>query len=169
MDEDLITNLLDKVINNDYYANLIINQKSIYSKKINLNSCINVNGKNQTHEFKLQLDDLLYYYFFSPNELKIDNYQCNNCNKKCEIISKKLSIYYLPKILIIGLNLEENKNNDELIDFPLENLDMVNYICGPDNQYTKYNLFAFIGYKTLNENYYYSIYKNIINNKWYFY
>ena len=32
--------------------------------------------------------------------------------------------------------------NGEFIDFPLENLDMGKYLCGPDKEHSKYDLFA---------------------------
>ena len=61
------------------------------------------------------------------------------------------------------------RKNGELIDFPLENLDMGKYICGPDKEYSKYDLFAVSQhYGGTGGGHYTAVCKNIDGN-WYSY
>ena len=174
-DKDPITSLLE---NDKYCLNLVLNTSSKYSlKQYNLNSCEFHKGKNVGKNIsnKLTLYDLLEY--FNSNELleEGNEWKCSNCKEKVKV-TKKLSLYYLPKLLIICLNriIRSGINyskNVELIDFPLENLDMEKYICenSPDRKYLKYDLFAVIQhYGGVEGGHYTAICKNI-NGNWYNY
>ena len=60
------------------------------------------------------------------------------------------------------------KKNQDDIDFKIENLDMKEYMIGPDKEHSKYNLFAIIQhYGTIENGHYTSICKN--NGIWYKY
>ena len=174
-DKDPITSLLE---NDKYCLNLVLNTSSKYSfKKFNLNNCELHKGKNvgKKISFTLTLYDLLEY--FSSNELleKGNEWKCSNCKEKVKV-TKKLSLYYLPKLLIICLNRFIRSGiyygkNDELIDFPLENLDMEKYICenSPDRKYLKYDLFAVSEhYGSTGGGHYTAICRNVDGN-WYNY
>ena len=143
-DEDPINLLLE---NKDYCLNLILNQSSIFSiEKINLNSCENFRGKDygKNYEFELTLDDLLEFFCSDEHLEKGNEWKCGKCKQKVKI-TKKFSLYYLPKLLIICL--KRFRGYSKIVDhveFPLENLDMGKYICenAPDKDYSKYDLFA---------------------------
>ena len=144
-DEDPITNLLNKILNKECYINLIINTKSSYAKeKLNFNTCENFKSKNK--EINLNLDGLISYFCSTERLDKGNRWRCGNCKEKVEA-TKKYSIFYVPRLLIICLNRFSKSGyyyskNGQLIDFPIENLDMGKYICGPDQDHSKYDLFA---------------------------
>ena len=148
-DEDPITSLLE---NKDIFLNLVLNTSSSYSiSKIILNSCQSFSGKIVNEEINSQytLDDLLDYFCNVESLDKGNEWKCGKCKSKVNI-TKKFSLYYVPRLLIICLKrfrkggwMGYNKNGI-YIDFPLENLDMGKYICetGSDREYSKYDLFA---------------------------
>ena len=148
-DEDTITSLID---NKDYCLNLILLPKSDYSvPNINLNRCVSYEGENfgkrEASMRAITLDDLLEYFCSDEHLEKGNEWKCGNCEKRVNI-TKKFSIFYVPKILIICLKRFSKSDygyyskNNVLIEFPIENLDMGKYICGPDKAYSKYDLFA---------------------------
>ena len=148
-DKDPITALLE---NEDCYIKLVLNSNSKFSfPDLNLNSCKCYTGKNygrkQSDRYNVTLDDLLEY--FSSNEEKGNEWKCSNC-KKTVNFTKKISLFYLPRLLILCFNrfpidgFNGNGKNDIYIDFQIENLDMGKYICenGLDKDFSKYDLFA---------------------------
>jgi ubiquitin carboxyl-terminal hydrolase 4/11/15 len=176
-DEDSIFSLLENE-NENKFLNLVLKPSSKNSiSKINLNSCVYHKGKDvgKKFTFKLTLDDLLEYFCSKEYLEKGNEWKCGDC-KTLVNISKKFSIYYLPRLLIICLNRFSNNGghydkNEQFIDFPLENLDMEKYICenAPDRQYSKYDLFAVSQYYGSTEGgHYTAICKNIDGN-WYNY
>ena len=177
-DEDSITSLIQDT---NFCLNLILLPNSSFSIPIlNLNSCVNYEGedvgKGERDISQINLDNLLDY-FCSNEHLDGENeWECRNCKKRVRI-TKKLSIFYVPKLLIIYLKRftktskgnGEYIKNDILINFPIENLDMGKYICGPDKANSIFDLFA------VNQHYggtggghYTAICKNIDEN-WYSY
>ena len=144
-DGDSISNLLEKIENNEYYLNLVINTNSDYTyNNINLNTCQKI---EQERKKELSLDLLLEYFCTKETLEKGNEWLCSKCNKRVDI-TKKFSIFYVPRLLIICLSRFSKGRgygygkNDEFIDFPLENLDMGKYLCGPDKEHSKYDLFA---------------------------
>lgn len=149
---------------------LILNSSSINSvQNINLNRCENHIGKNfgQKYKVDLILDDLLEYYFSNKNVEKEKEWQCSNCKIK-QNITKKLSLFYLPRLLIIFLNRNSNKGNK--IIFPFENLDIGKYICddSPDRYLSKYDLLAVSYFMDNGERKQYETITKNINGKWYY-
>ena len=75
-----------------------------------------------------------------------DEWYCSKC-KKHVLAKKKLDLFYLPKILIICFKRFQKdssrweKNEDE-VDFPVDNLDMKDFVIGPDRDHSVYDLFA---------------------------
>ena len=176
-DEDPINNLLEKIESNGYIIYLILKPNSIYSiLNIKLDSCENVDGPNYNKKEILTLDDLLEF-FCSDEYLDNENeWVCTKCKKKVKA-KKKFSLYFLPRILIICLNRFSRERsfygsylkNAEFIDFPLENLDMGKYVCGPDKDYSKYDLFAVSQhYGGTGGGHYTAVCKNF-DGKWYDY
>ena len=174
-DEDPIKSLID---NKDYCLNLILNPKSKYSiPRINLNSCNAFKGKdfgvNEAKVKGITLDDLLDYFCSDEHLEKGNEWKCGNCKKRVNI-TKKFSIFYVPKLLIICLKRFAKSGygyskDDTLINFPIENLDMGKYICGPDKNYSKYDLFAVSQhYGGTGGGHYTAVCKNIDGN-WYSY
>ena len=171
-DEDSIKSLLE---NKDYCINIILKHKSKYSiPKINLNSCVSFQGKDVGARVKeINLDDLLDYFCSDEHLEKGNEWKCGNCHKRVNI-TKKFSIFYVPKLLIICLKRFAKSGygygkDDTHINFPIENLDMGKYICGPDKDYSKYDLFAVSQhYGGCGGGHYTAVCKNIDGN-WYSY
>ena len=90
-----------------------------------------------------------FQYFTEKENLEEGNeWYCNKCKKRVKA-SKQLELFYLPRIMIICLSrfLKKGKfydytKNNSFVYFPLENLNMEKYVCGPDKEYSKYDLFA---------------------------
>ena len=145
-DEDSISTLLDKLENNEYCINLHLNSKSKYSiEKIALNTCDKFTKRINTD---LNLDTLINFFCSNEQLEKGNEWRCGKCDQRVEA-TKKISIFYVPRLMIICLNRFSKGTgygyygkNGEFIDFPLENLDMGKYICGPDKEHSKYDLFA---------------------------
>ena len=171
-DEDSIKSLLE---NKDYCINIILKHKSKYSiPKINLNSCVSFQGKDVGARVKeINLDDLLDYFCSDEHLEKGNEWKCGNCHKRVNI-TKKFSIFYVPKLLIICLKRFAKigygyGKDDTHINFPIENLDMGKYICGPDKDHSKYDLFAVSQhYGGCGGGHYTAVCKNIDGN-WYSY
>ena len=168
-DEDPITFLFN---NKNNCLNLILNSFSLYSvKNINLNYCENFTGVNYRQKYKVDivLDDLLEYYFSNENITKENENEreCNNCKIK-QKITKKISLFYLPRLLIIIL---KRVSGDETeVKFPLENLKFRKYIYknSPDNKFSKYDLLAFSYYQDIKDKRYYTAITKNINGQWYY-
>ena len=75
-----------------------------------------------------------------------DEWYCPKC-KEHVLAKKKMDLYYLPKILIICFkrfvkdSYRWEKNEDE-VEFPINNLDLKDFVIGPDKDHSKYDLFA---------------------------
>ena len=172
-DTDSILQLLNKIKEGGYFLYLVIDSKSEFSKKkIKLNELkerYEIESKND----KLNLEKLLDYFCTKEHLDKGNEWRCGKCNKHVEA-TKNLSIYYVPRLLIICLSRFSKRGygygkNDEYIDFPLENLDMGKYICGPNKENSKYNLFAVSQhYGGTGGGHYTAICKNM-DGKWYDY
>ena len=172
-DTDSILQLLNKIKEGGYFLYLVIDSKSEFSKKkIKLNELkerYEIESKND----KLNLEKLLEYFCTKEHLDKGNEWRCGKCNKHVEA-TKNLSIYYVPRLLIICLSRFSKRGygygkNDEYIDFPLENLDMGKYICGPNKENSKYDLFAVSQhYGGTGGGHYTAICKNM-DGKWYDY
>ena len=170
-DEDTISSLIS---NKELCLNLVINSNSHYCiESINLNSCEFYKNKDYGEKLYCKLEHLLEYFCSQEYLEKGNEWKCGKCKEKVNV-TKKLSIYYVPKLLIICLNRFSHSGygygkNGTRIDFPLENLDMGEYICGPDKDNFKYDLFAVSQhYGDTGGGHYTAICKNFDNN-WYSY
>ena len=172
-DEDSITHLLDKINNNEYCLDLILNTNSSFVIS-NLNfDRFEKFKSNFRNEDKMNLDGLLKNFSSYEHLEKGNEWRCGKCGKEVEA-TKKLSIYYVPKLLIICLNRFRKEGrwyekNGSFIDFPLENLDMGKYLSGPEKDHFKYDLFAVSQhYGGTGGGHYTAVCKNV-DGKWYDY
>ena len=149
------------------------NKKQIYS---NMNSFPTDNLKKKPSENKIDICDCFELYTKKEEIVGID-WHCESCNS-FQIAQKQLLIYKPPLYLILQLDRIQLKkvsnfwNNygidDTMINFPINNLDLSEYVEGPEKNKAKYNL---IGAKyrevSVRNDYIYSVCKN--NKKWYMY
>ena len=142
--------------NNQTLSEIIINPQNIsysYENNLNLYNCIEL--------------------FSSEEILEGDNkWYCNECKQFRDVV-KKMDIYKSPYYLIIQIKrfnelkkmpYDNNKNNT-FIDFPINDLDLSNYII--DDKYNKkYNLIGVINHYGGNSFGHYTSYC-LNNGKWY--
>ena len=159
--EDTFSEKLSLLDNYEIYVDFNTNSKYINNKEMKLNSCLvyktdfkNVkikkkkNNKNisTSSNSTITLGDCLKN-FSKEEKLEAGNeWYCPKC-KKHTLATKKMELYYLPKILIICFKrfMRESyrwRKNEQLVDFPINNLNMGDYMIGPDKDHSKYNLFA---------------------------
>ena len=185
--EDTFSEKLSLLDNYEIYIDFNTNSKYINNKEMKLNSCLvyktdfkNVkikkkkNNKNisTSSNSTITLGDCLKN-FSKEEKLEAGNeWYCPKC-KKHTLATKKMELYYLPKILIICFKrfMRESyrwRKNEQLVDFPINNLNMGDYMIGPDKEHSKYNLFAVSQhYGSTAFGHYTAVCKNF--NKWYSY
>ncbi|XP_072888886.1 ubiquitin carboxyl-terminal hydrolase 8 isoform X2 [Hemitrygon akajei] len=121
---------------------------------------------------KCTLQDCLK--LFSKEEKLTDNnrFHCSNC-KAHRDSTKKLEIWKLPPILLVHLKRfsYEGRWKQKLqtnVDFPLENLELSNYMIGPKNNVKRYNLYAVSNhYGGLDGGHYTAYCKNAVKQRWF--
>ena len=135
-----------------------INSKYLNKNNLDFNKCSEIeikceDKKDNEEEKKEEEEDkqtTLYdciNKFCEEEKLKEGNeWFCNKC-KKLVLPKKKMELYYLPKLLIICFKrfVKESyrwEKNEEDIDFPIDNMDMKDYVIGPDKDHSIYDLFA---------------------------
>ncbi|KAM4676258.1 ubiquitin carboxyl-terminal hydrolase 8 [Discoglossus pictus] len=109
---------------------------------------------------------------FSKEEKLTDNnrFYCSNCKTRRDSM-KKIEIWKLPPILLVHLKRfsYEGRWKQKLqtyVDFPLECLDLSQYVIGPKS-FKKYNLFGVSNhYGGLDGGHYTAFCKNAIKQKW---
>jgi ubiquitin carboxyl-terminal hydrolase 4/11/15 len=185
--EDTFSEKLSLLDNYEIYVDFNTISKYINNKEMKLNSCLvyktdfkNVkikkkkNNKNisASNHSTITLGDCLKN-FSKEEKLEAGNeWYCPKC-KKHTLATKKMELYYLPKILIICFKrfMRESyrwRKNEQLVDFPINNLNMGDYMIGPDKEHSKYNLFAVSQhYGSTAFGHYTAVCKNF--NKWYSY
>jgi len=172
-DEDKIVSLLDKT--KDCYLFLVFQIKSkLIRPYVRLDACENFEAPDYCKKEELTLDNLLEYFCSDENLEKGNEWNCNKCKKKVTV-SKRFSIFFVPRLLIICLNRFSRETgyiygkNGTFIDFPLTDLDMGKYVCGPDKEYSKYDLFAVSQHFGGTEGGHYTAVCKNIDGKWYDY
>ena len=139
---------------NDNISNSLNNNNS---KNLSIYDCLSSLNKEE----KLEKDNMWY---------------CSHCEKHQQA-SKRMKIYKAPHVLIIQLkrfklksqnsSLDElsNTKNETLVEFPLEGLDIRNYIVGENTNDAVYDLFAISQhFGNLSSGHYTSLCKN--KGKW---
>ena len=148
-------------------------KKQIYSR---MNSFPSDTLNKKTPENKLDIYDCFEIY--TKKESLIDmEWPCESCNSN-QIPEKQLLIYKPPLYLIIqfdrfsfrkSLSIFNNYGiDDSLITFPINNLDLGEYVEGPDKNKAKYNLYGAI-YREISvkSDYIYAVCRN--NKQWIMY
>ena len=156
---DPIMNLLTLLEEKDYCIVLEFNRDSKYinPQLFKLNNCIgyelNYIEIPEKEEQNTEQDSGIITLkkclklFSSEEKLKEgDEWFCPQC-KKHVLANKKMELYYTPKILIICFkrfikHYTYWEKNDEDILFPINNLDLKEFIIGPDKDHSVYDLFA---------------------------
>lgn len=166
------------ILLNNYYFLIEFNPHSTYINKYTFNFKIVTicncyyDDKENINDIKLSLDECLKSFIKEEKLSKGEEWDCPYCFQKV-LAKKKFEFYYLPKIFIICFSrfIKENdyySKNQEEIYFPIENMDMNEYMIGPDKLHSKYDLFAIIQhFGTMENGHYTSVCKN--SNIWFKY
>jgi hypothetical protein len=147
---------------NNYELIVKFNQQSKYINKdtFDLNKCDSIEfdyipkkkeekkkeGEEDELSGKMTLEKCLKKFCREEQLEQGDEWYCSRC-KKHVLAKKKMELYYVPKILIICFKrfVKDSylweKNEDE-VEFPINNLDLKNFVIGPDKEHSKYDLFA---------------------------
>ncbi|KAM8783832.1 ubiquitin carboxyl-terminal hydrolase 8 [Rhynchonycteris naso] len=121
---------------------------------------------------KCTLQDCLR--LFSKEEKLTDNnrFYCSHCRARRDSL-KKIEIWKLPPVLLVHLKRfsYDGRWKQKLqtsVDFPLENLDLSQYVIGPKNNLKKYNLFSVSNhYGGLDGGHYTAYCKNASRQRWF--
>ncbi|XP_066200835.1 ubiquitin carboxyl-terminal hydrolase 8 isoform X2 [Saccopteryx leptura] len=121
---------------------------------------------------KCTLQDCLR--LFSKEEKLTDNnrFYCSHCRARRDSL-KKIEIWKLPPVLLVHLKRfsYDGRWKQKLqtsVDFPLENLDLSQYVIGPKNSLKKYNLFSVSNhYGGLDGGHYTAYCKNASRQRWF--
>ena len=137
---------------------IILARSSYYDLKKEVYQGYNFEENNILNKYKNIYDS--FNQFGKQEILGEDNlWNCPNCKTR-SIIGKAIKIYRPPNYLIIQLkrfkkkgngffNFLEKEKNDTFVSFPTKNLDISNYIEGPDKINAIYNLYGIINHKSL--------------------
>ena len=156
--KDSIKNLLILLEEKEFYLVVEFKNESKYinNKLFKLNNCTTYKMEYEEFTEEEQNPDSdsgiltlkkCFKLFTSEEQLKKnDEWYCPRCkNHVCA--NKKMELYYTPKILIICFKRFTKhytywEKNEENIIFPINNLDMKEFIVGPDKDHSVYDLFA---------------------------
>ena len=168
---DILLNYIKDESPKKYLFVELNNDSSFVKKGINFDTCIVENcppikeeeNKNYEEEMEIEddeadnqysnsgnitLDHCLQYFTEEESLEKGNEWHCNKCKRRV-MASKQIELFYLPRIMCICLTRFLKKGrfydytkNNSLVEFPLDNLNMERYLCGPDKFHSKYDLFA---------------------------
>ena len=155
--EDITSKILDLLLNKDFSLKIKFNINSkfaMYNLSRKFDHTSKVSGKSMTEEESSKsLYDCLEYFRTEEILEEGNEWYCKKC-KKFQLAKKKMDLFYLPKILMICLKRFSNESrysryssfswgkDDSFIDFPINNMDLKEYIIGPDKDNVKYDLYA---------------------------
>jgi len=135
-----------------------------YSKTNNLSG---LKKKGEKKNKKLNLEELLNNFNEKEKLSKDNQWYCPKC-KQFQLADKKMELYEINEIMIIHLKrFRNNRKIDNLIEFPLEGLDLGNYLPNKNEKYI-YDLFAVANHiGGLQGGHYFAYCKNFIDGEWY--
>ncbi|KAM9480952.1 ubiquitin carboxyl-terminal hydrolase 8 isoform 1-T5 [Clarias gariepinus] len=122
--------------------------------------------------YKCSLQECLKLFSKEEKLTDGDKVYCPHCKAQREF-TKKLEIWKLPPILLVHLKRfsYEGQWKQKLqtsVDFPLENLDLSQYVIGPKTGLKRYNLFGVSNhYGGLDGGHYTAYCRNAIRQNWY--
>ncbi|GAB1605796.1 ubiquitin carboxyl-terminal hydrolase 8-like [Argonauta hians] len=120
---------------------------------------------------KCKLQDCLELFLKEEEMTGDSRWNCPQCKRQRDT-AKKMDIWKLPSVLLIGLSRFSHEGVwrhklNTFVDFPIETLDMSNYVCS-SNSKAVYQLFAVSNhYGTMKGGHYISFCKNPSLKKWY--
>ena len=175
-----------KKLKNKIYVEFNGNSKYINKEQFNLDECKNIvsleyeikkkeekkDDEEEEDDGKLTLEKCLKKFCKEEQLGEGNEWYCSKC-KNHVLAKKKMELYYLPKILIICFKrfIKESyrwEKNGDNVEFPIENMDMKDYMIGPDREHSKYDLFAVSQhYGSTGFGHYTAVCKN--GGKWYSY
>lgn len=146
-DDDNVTEIFKEIKGG---SRLIIEVKNTKSEFINqenlknINKCVKISPKEPNKS--ISLNDLLNCFYQNEKLEKSNEWFCNNCNKN-QTAHKKLEISKAPKHLVIQfkrfsmINKKVEKNK-ELVEFPIDELNLNKYINPNINSPSVYELYG---------------------------
>jgi ubiquitin carboxyl-terminal hydrolase 8 len=110
-----------------------------------------------------------FNYFAEDEILENENAWLNEETNEKESITKRNTFWSLPNILVIDLKRYNNSNrkNQQLIDFPLENLDLSPFVTGYKKDEYKYDLYGVCNHSGNVLGGHYTSYVKTKKNNWY--
>ena len=110
-----------------------------------------------------------FNYYVEGEILEGENAWYNEVTNKKINIQKKIQFWYMPNILVIDLKRFNNKSqkNKVLVTFPIENLDLSDYVIGYKKESYKYDLYGVCNHSGNVSGGHYTSYVKNANNKWY--
>jgi ubiquitin carboxyl-terminal hydrolase 8 len=110
-----------------------------------------------------------FNHYVKGEILEGENGWYNEDTKEKININKKILFWSFPNILVIDFKRFNNRfqKNQILIDFPLENLDLSNYVIGYKSESYKYDLYAVCNHSGGVMGGHYTSYIKNANGKWY--
>ena len=153
---------------------VLLARSNYYDKNKNVYKDFNFEENNLINKHKNIYDS--FNIFGTYESLGENNlWLCPQCNER-RVIYKAIRIFKPPNYLILQLKRFKKKSenffsflegdkNETFVSFPTKNLDLTNYIDGPEKINAIYNLYAVINHKsTLGFNHFTAFCRN--NNKW---
>lgn len=116
----------------------------------------------------INLIDCFEEYVKEERLVKENEWYNENTQKKEEVI-KQIEFWSLPNILVIDLKrfTDQNKKNQRVVTFPLDNLDLSKFVIGYQKEQYVYDLYGVCNHSgNVNGGHYTAFIKNA-NNKWY--
>lgn len=107
--------------------------------------------------------------YVKGESLEGDNAWYNEITMKKQNVRKTIKYWSLPKVLVIDLKRfsVSGKKNQKLVSFPIEHLDLTNYVIGYKKNSYKYELYGVANHSGGTSGGHYFAYIKTANNQWY--
>ena len=107
--------------------------------------------------------------YTATEKLDGDNKILNDKTNKKEEAEKNIKFWSLPEVLVVTVKRFDNngRKNQQMVDFPLENLDMREHIVGYDKDSYMYDLYGICNHSGGTSGGHYTAYVKNANGKWY--
>lgn len=149
-------------------SNIRNNKGKILSSKPEIYMMLDIPLPNSDTNKNISLIDCFNLYC-KEEVLDGDNMWLNEKTNEKEVVNKSMLFWSLPNILIVSLKRFSNNNRkrNDLVDIPLENLDLSNYVIGYKSKSYIYDLYGVCDHsgECMGGHYTASVLKS--NGKWY--
>jgi len=101
--------------------------------------------------------------------LEGDNSWYNEKTKQKESVKKRITFWSLPRVLIVTLkrfSFDGSKKRQDLVEFPMDDLDLSQYVTGYNSKQYKYDLYAICNHSGGPMGGHYTSYVKTIGNEW---